>query len=99
MNRYLGHQNVFRKFSGYNFGLSDAEDNTSVPLNRVGISDFSVTNSPKIPGANFLGREVLFCFISIWTFCSFKNSFATITSLSELYFSVRPFILLVQMKK
>ena len=27
------------KFSGNNFALSDAEDNTSGPLNRVGIAD------------------------------------------------------------
>ena len=38
------------------------------------------------------------CFISICKFDSFKNPFATITSLSELYFRIR-FILLVQTKK
>ena len=41
----------------------------------------------------------LFCFISICKFGSFKNPFATITSLSELYFRIRRFILLVQTKK
>ena len=43
--------------------------------------------------------EVMDCFISICKFSSFKNLFATITSLSELYFIFRRFILLVQMKK
>ena len=46
--------------------------------------------------ASFIG---LFCFISLCKFGSFKNPFATITKLSELYFRVRRFILLVQMKK
>ena len=41
----------------------------------------------------------VFCFISICKFGSFKNLFATITSLSELYFRIRRFILLVQTKK
>ena len=40
-----------------------------------------------------------FCFISICKFGRFKNSFTTITSLCELYFRFRRFILLVQMKK
>ena len=39
------------------------------------------------------------CFIRIWKFGSFKNPFSTITSLSELYFRFRIFILLVQAKK
>ena len=49
--------------------------------------------------AKFLGNDGLFCFISICKFGSFKNTFATITSLSELYFRIRRFILLVQTKK
>ena len=56
-------------------------------------------NSPKAPGAKFLGSDGHFCFISICKFCNFKNPFATITSLSELYFRYRSFMLLVQMKK
>ena len=47
----------------------------------------------------FLVRDRLFCFISICKFGSFKNPFAMITSLSELYFRSRRFILMVQMKK
>ena len=54
---------------------------------------------PKVPRAKFLGSNGLFCFISICKFGSFKNPFATITSLSELYFRFRRFILLVQTKK
>ena len=39
------------------------------------------------------------CFISICKFGSFKNPFTTITNLSELYFRIRRFILLVQTKQ
>ena len=41
----------------------------------------------QVPRAKFLGSGGLFCFISIWKFGSFKNPFAMITGLSELYFS------------
>ena len=86
------------KFLANNFALSGAEDNTSEPLNKGGIADLPLVrigNSPKVPRANFLGSNELFCFISICKFGSFKNPFATITSLSELYFTFR-FILWVQ---
>ena len=59
----------------------------------------TISNSPKVTRAKFLGSNGLFCFISICKFGSFKNPFATITSLSELYFRIRRFIFLVQMKK
>ena len=75
-----------------NFALSDAEDNTSGPLNRWGIGELpllNIDNSPKVPRAKFLGTDELFCFISICKFDGFKNPFATITSLSELYFRWR----------
>ena len=88
------------KFSANNFALSDAEDNTSGPLNRGGIADLplnTISNWPKVTRAKFLGSNGLFCFISICKFGSFKDPFATITSLSELYLS-RRFILLVQTK-
>ena len=49
--------------------------------------------------AKFLGSNGLLCFISICTFGSFNNPFATITSLSKLYFRIRRFILLVKTKK
>ena len=42
---------------------------------------------------------MIFYFIGICRYGSFKNSFATINSLSEHYFRFRGFILLVQMKK
>ena len=40
-----------------------------------------------------------FVFFWIWKFGSFKNSFATITSSSEIFFTFRRYILLVQTKK
>ena len=49
--------------------------------------------------AKFLGSNWFFCFISICKFGNFKNPFAMITSLSELYFRIRRFILLVKMEK
>ena len=93
------------KFLAYKFALSDAEDNTSGPLNRGGIADLpllryiTISNSPKVLRAKFLGSDGLFCFSSICKFGSFKNPFAMITSLSELYSRFRRFILLVQTKK
>ena len=57
------------------------------------ISDLS-----QISKATFLQSDGLFCFISIYKFDSFKNPFVTTTSLSELYFRFRRFILLVQTK-
>ena len=71
------------KFVANNFALSDAEDNTPRLLNWGGIAEL----------------HGLFCFSNICTFGSFKNPFLTITSLSELYFRFRRFILLVQTKK
>ena len=59
----------------------------------------TISNSPKVLRTKFLGGDGLFCFSSIGKFGSFKNPFATITSLCELYFRFRRFILLVQMKK
>ena len=49
--------------------------------------------------AKILRGNGLFYFISIRNFGSFKNPFAMITTLFELYFRIRRFILLVQMKK
>ena len=58
----------------------------------------TIVNSSKVPRAKFLGSDGL-CFISICKFGSFKKPFATITSLPELYFRFRRFIVLVLMKK
>ena len=35
----------------------------------------TIGNLPKVPRANFLGSDELFCFISICKFGSFKNAF------------------------
>ena len=81
------------KFLANNIALSDVEDNTSGPLNRGGIADLPLfrtllTIRQKSKEPNFW--EVMdSCFISICKFGSFKNPFATITSLSELYFRFR----------
>ena len=93
-----------KKFSANNFVLSEAEGNTSWPLNRGGIADLPLLRTlltifQKVLRTKFLGSCGLFCFISICKFDSFKNPFATIASLSELYFRFRRFILLVQTKK
>ena len=91
------------KFLANNFALSDAEDNTSGLLNRGGIADLPLLRT--LLAIHQKSRELSFwevmdsCFSSICKFSSFKKLFATITSLSELYFRFRRFILLVQMKK
>ena len=82
------------KFLANNSALSDTEDNTFGPLNRGCNSRFTfveiaTSNLPKLQAAKFPGSDKLFCFISICKFGSFKNPFATITSLSELYFRFR----------
>ena len=92
-------------FLAKNFALSDAEDNTSSPLNRGGIADLplifyqTISNLPKTLRAKFLGKDGPFCFSSICKFGSFMNPFTMITSLSRLYFRFRRFIMLVRMKK
>ena len=92
------------KFSAINFALLDPEDKTDGPLNRGGYGRLTfvqntIGNSPKVPRAKFQGSDGLFCFINIGRFGRFKNPFATITNLSELYLRFRRFILLVQTKK
>ena len=60
---------LFEKFLGNNFALSDAEDNTSGRFNRGGKADLpflrTINNLLKVLGAKFLGSDGLFCFISI----------------------------------
>ena len=89
---------LLEKFSANNFALSDEEENISEPLNRGGIADLPLLRTllaihQKLP-AKLLGSNRLFCFIGICKFGSFKNSFATIASLSELYFRIKRLILL-----
>ena len=90
------------KFSANNFALSDAKDNTSRPLNRrhsrFTCVENTISNS-QMSRARFPGNDGFFCFIKICKFGSFKKPFAMITGLSELYFKIRRFILLVQTKK
>ena len=90
-------------FLGNNFALSDVEDNTCGSLNRKCIADLPLLRT--LLGIRQKSWEPSFwevmdsCFISICKFGSFKKPFATITSLSELYFRSRRFIILIQMKK
>ena len=87
-----------KKFLANNFALSDADDNTSGPLNRGGIADLPLLRT--LLAIRQKSREPSFWEVSsICKFGRFKNPFATITSLSELYFRFRRFILLVQTKK
>ena len=90
-------------FSANNFTLLGAQDSTSRPLNRGGIADLPLLGTLlAIRQKSRVSRfwEVMdSCFISICKFGSFKSPFATITSLSELYFRFRRFILLIQTKK
>ena len=92
----------FENVLANNFALSDAEDNTSGPLNRGGIADLPLlrallaihqkSHEPsfwEVMNSSFIGKCM---------FGSFKNPFAMIISLPELYFIFR-FILLVQTKK
>ena len=46
-----------------------------------------------------MASDRLSCFISIWKFGTFKNPFATIASLFEIYFRLRRLILLVHTNK
>ena len=92
-----------QRFSANNFALSDAEDNTSGRLkrrySRFPFVENTISNLPEVTRAKFLGSNGLFCFISICKFGSFKNPFATITCLSELYLRIRRFFSFVQMKQ
>ena len=64
-------------------------------LNRF-ILENTISYLPKVVWAKFLGSET--SFNSISKLGSLKNAFATITSLSELHFRCRGFIILVQTK-
>ena len=89
---------VFR-FLANNFALSDAEDNTSGPLNWGGITDLSLLRTllairQKSRHPSVL--EVMDPFVLL-LYASLAAS--RITSLSELYFRLKRFILLVSTKK
>ena len=93
---------VINKFLVNNFALSDAEGNTTSLLNWWDIADLPLLRTLlAIHQKSWEPRfwEVMdSCFSSIRMFGSFKNPFATITSLSQLYFWFRRFVLLVQTK-
>ena len=59
----------------------------------------TISNSPKVLRAKSPGSNWFFCFSYKSKLGSFKNPFATISSLSKLYFRFRRFLLLVQTKK
>ena len=75
------------KFLANNFALTELEDNNSCPLNRGGIEDLPVENTtsnlPKVVRTKFLESDNLL-FFSISRFGSFKNPFATITSMLKI---------------
>ena len=87
------------KFLANNCALSEAEDHTSRALNRGGIVDLPLLRTLLAICQKFLGSDRFFCFSSICKFDSFKNSFTTITSLSELCFKFRRFILMYKQKE
>ena len=90
-------------FLANNFALSDAEDNTSCPLNRRGIADLPLLRTllairQKSQEPSFW--EVMDSFVLVaYASLAASRTLGTITSLSELYFRFRRFILLVQTKK
>ena len=66
---------------------------------RFTFAENTINNSLKASRAKFLGSDGLFYSISPCKPCSLKNPFATITSLSELYFRFIKIILSVQTKQ
>ena len=93
---------LFDKFLVNNFVLSDAEGNTSGPLNRGVRADLPLLKTllairHKSPESQVSGKGYTLLFYS--KFGSSKNLFAMITSLPELYFRFRGFTLLVQTKR
>ena len=91
------------KFSANNSVLSDAEHNTTRQLNSGGIADLpslrtllAIRQESREPSfCEVMDSFVLLAYASL----AASTTLATITSLSELYFSFRRFILLVKTKK
>ena len=91
-------------FSANNFALSDAEDNTSGLLNRGGIADLPLLRTllairQKSQEPSFWEVMDSFVLLAYASLVASSLVAAMITSLSELYFRFRRFILLEQMKK
>ena len=97
----LSRLEFLEKFSANNCALSDAKDNTSVPLSRGGIADLLLLRTLLVtcPESQASESDGLFCFISIGKFGSSKNLVAIINSMSEIYFRFRRLIFLEQTKK
>ena len=88
------------KFSGNYFALSHAEDKTSGPSNREAIADLPLLRTllaicQKCWQPSF--SEVMDFFLLL-AYASLAASRIAITSLSELYFRIRKFTLLIQTK-
>ena len=82
------------KFLTNNFALSDAEDNNFRPLNRRYSRFTFVENTiSNLPESQVSVEWWTLWFISICKFEGFKNTFAMITSLSELYFRLNHSVL------
>ena len=92
-------------FLANNFAWSDAEDNTSGPLNRGGIADLPLLRTQlaiyqkswELSFWEVMDTFVLLADPSLAE--GTKKPIETVTSLPELYFRFRRFILLIQMKK
>ena len=92
------------KFSANNFALSDAEDNTSSPMNRGGIAILPLLRTllaicQKSREPSFWEVMDSFVLLAYASLAASRTLFATITSLSELYLQIRRFFSLVQTKK
>ena len=89
-----------KKSFANNYALLEADDNPSGPLNRGGIADLPLLRTLLANRQKSLERsfsEVMdSCFSRIINFDSFKNTFATVTSLAEFHYWYRKFVLLVQ---
>ena len=66
---------------------------------RITFVENTISNSPKVLRTKFLESDGFFCFNRMCKFGSLKNTLTAITILSELYFRLRRFILLVQTKE
>ena len=98
--RYLSHQEVFNKqFCFIRCRRQQLQAVEKRRYSRFTFVEIPVSHLPKVLRAKFLGSDRPFCFISICKFDGFKTFFAMITSLCELYFRFRRYILLVKMKR
>ena len=95
---------VLENFLANNFALSDAEDNTSGPLNRGGIADLPLLRTllairQKSREPSFWEVMDSFVLVAYASLAVSRTLLQRLLALSELYFRFRRFILLVQTKK